>query len=79
MNPTHPPVLVNGIPVRIIDKDLNHHIKQLGPGIWPRSLELFNLLNIQEVNDLYLQARDVGTSNGIFDGAAYGTYPYNTI
>ncbi|KAG1769042.1 FAD binding domain-containing protein, partial [Suillus occidentalis] len=68
MNPTSPPVLVvgagpaglvaaltllhNGIPVRIIDKDLNPRIGQRGPGIWPRSLELFNFLNVPEVNDL---------------------------
>ncbi|KAG2040373.1 FAD binding domain-containing protein [Suillus americanus] len=68
MNPSHPPVLVvgagpaglvaaltllhNGIPVRIIDKDPNPRIGQRGPGIWPRSLELFNFLNVPEVNDL---------------------------
>ncbi|KAG2339392.1 hypothetical protein BDR05DRAFT_992038 [Suillus weaverae] len=68
MNSTHPPVLVvgagpaglvaaltllqNGIPVRIIDKDPNPRIGQRGPGIWPRSLELFNFLNVPEVNDL---------------------------
>ncbi|KAG2128829.1 FAD binding domain-containing protein [Suillus cothurnatus] len=68
MNPTRPPVLIagagpaglvaaltllqNGIPVRIIDKDPNPRIGQRGPGIWPRSLELFNFLNVPEVNDL---------------------------
>ncbi|KAG0702987.1 FAD binding domain-containing protein [Suillus ampliporus] len=68
MNSTHPPVLVvgagpaglvaaltllqNGIPVRIIDKDPSPRIGQRGPGIWPRSLELFNFLNVPEVNDL---------------------------
>ncbi|KAG0694761.1 FAD binding domain-containing protein [Suillus ampliporus] len=68
MNYTHPPVLVvgagpaglvaaltllqNGIPVRIIDKDPNYRIGQRGPGIWSRTLELFNFLNIPEVNDL---------------------------
>ncbi|KAG1745464.1 FAD binding domain-containing protein [Suillus paluster] len=68
MNSTHPPVLVvgagpaglvaaltllqNGIPVRIIDKDPNPRVGQRGPGIWPRSLELFNFLNVTEVNDL---------------------------
>ncbi|OJA20305.1 hypothetical protein AZE42_08330 [Rhizopogon vesiculosus] len=68
MNDNHPPVLVvgagpvglvaalmlvqNGIPVRIIDKDPNHHIGQRGPGIWPRTLEVFNFLDVPEVNDL---------------------------
>ncbi|KAG1742103.1 FAD binding domain-containing protein [Suillus lakei] len=68
MNSTHPLVLVvgagpvglvaaltllqNGIPVRIIDKDPNPCIRQRGPGIWPRSLELFNFLNVPEVNNL---------------------------
>ncbi|KAG1799865.1 FAD binding domain-containing protein [Suillus plorans] len=68
MNSTHPPVLVvgagpaglvaaltllqNGIPVRIIDKDPNPRIGQRGPGIWPRSFELFNFLNVPEVNEL---------------------------
>ncbi|KAG2752601.1 hypothetical protein P692DRAFT_20667657, partial [Suillus brevipes Sb2] len=42
-------LLQNGIPVRIIDKDPNPRIGQRGPGIWPRSLELFNFLNIPEV------------------------------
>ncbi|KAG0695595.1 FAD binding domain-containing protein [Suillus ampliporus] len=68
MNYTHPPVLVvgagpaglvaaltllqNGIPVRIIERDINHRIGQRGPGIWPRSLELFNFLDVPEVNNL---------------------------
>ncbi|KAG2125949.1 FAD binding domain-containing protein [Suillus clintonianus] len=68
MNSVHPPVLVvgagpaglvaaltlrqNGIPVRIIDKEPNPRIGQRGPGIWPRSLELFNFLNVPEVNDM---------------------------
>ncbi|KAG1745463.1 FAD binding domain-containing protein [Suillus paluster] len=42
----------NGIPVRIIDKDPNPRIGQRGPTIWPRSLELFNFLNVPEVNNL---------------------------
>ncbi|KAG2153642.1 FAD binding domain-containing protein [Suillus bovinus] len=68
MNSTRPPVLVvgagpaglvaaltllqNGISVRIIDKDPNPRIGQRGPGIWPRSFELFNFLNVPEVNEL---------------------------
>ncbi|KAG2052432.1 hypothetical protein BDR06DRAFT_957725 [Suillus hirtellus] len=68
MNSTHPPVLVvgagpaglvvaltllqNGIPVRIIDKDPNPRIGQRGPGIWQHSFELFNFLNVPEVNEL---------------------------
>ncbi|KAG1865749.1 FAD binding domain-containing protein [Suillus tomentosus] len=68
MNSTRPPVLVvgagpaglvaaltllqNGIPVRIIDKDPNPRIGQRGPGIWPRSFELFNFLNVPEVYEL---------------------------
>ncbi|KAG2118480.1 FAD binding domain-containing protein [Suillus clintonianus] len=45
-------LLQNGIPVRIIDKDPNPRIGQRGPGIQPRSVELFNFLNVSEVNDL---------------------------
>ncbi|KAG2113860.1 FAD binding domain-containing protein [Suillus discolor] len=45
-------LLQNGIPVRIIDKDPNPRIGQRGPGIWPRSFELFNFLNVPEVNEL---------------------------
>ncbi|KAG2066518.1 FAD/NAD(P)-binding domain-containing protein [Suillus decipiens] len=68
MNPTCPPVLVvgagpaglvaaltllqNGISVRVIDKDPNPRIGQRGPIVWQRSLEVFNFLNVPEVNDL---------------------------
>ncbi|KAG0708098.1 FAD binding domain-containing protein [Suillus ampliporus] len=68
MNYTHPPVLVvgagpaglvaaltllqNGIPVRIIERDVKHRIGQRASGIWPRSLELFNFLDIPEINNL---------------------------
>ncbi|OJA13427.1 hypothetical protein AZE42_05778, partial [Rhizopogon vesiculosus] len=45
-------LLQNGIPVRIIEKDPNPRAGQRGPGIWPRSLELFNFLNVPDVNDL---------------------------
>ncbi|KAG2043498.1 FAD binding domain-containing protein, partial [Suillus americanus] len=68
MHSVHPPVLVvgagpvglvaalallqNGVSVRIIDKDTHHRIGQRGAGIWPRSLELYNFLDVSEVNDL---------------------------
>ncbi|KAG2071737.1 hypothetical protein BDR04DRAFT_1134884 [Suillus decipiens] len=68
MNSVQPPVLIvgagpvglvaaltllqNGISVRIIDKDPHHRIGQRGAGIWPRSLELYNFLDIPEVNSL---------------------------
>ncbi|KAG2125947.1 FAD binding domain-containing protein [Suillus clintonianus] len=68
MNFTHPPVLIvgagpvglvaaltllqNGIPVRIIEKDHKPRMGQRGTAFWPRSLELFNFLNVTEVNDL---------------------------
>ncbi|KAG2071729.1 hypothetical protein BDR04DRAFT_1097681 [Suillus decipiens] len=66
MNFVHPPVLVvgagpvglvaaltllqNGISVRIIDKDPHPRIGQRGTGISPRSLELYNFLDVPEVN-----------------------------
>jgi 2-polyprenyl-6-methoxyphenol hydroxylase-like FAD-dependent oxidoreductase len=43
-------LLQNGISVRIIDKDPNPRIGQRGAGIWPRSLELYNFLDVSEVN-----------------------------
>ncbi|KIK47456.1 hypothetical protein CY34DRAFT_799419 [Suillus luteus UH-Slu-Lm8-n1] len=68
MDSVHPPVLIvgagpaglvaaltllqNGISVRIIDKDPHPRIGQRGAGIWPRSLELYNFLDVSEVNDL---------------------------
>ncbi|KAG1793055.1 FAD binding domain-containing protein [Suillus plorans] len=68
MNSVHPPVLVvgagpvglvaaltllqNGIPVRIIDKDHHPRIGQRGVGTWPRSLEVYNFLDVSEVNSL---------------------------
>ncbi|KAG2035873.1 FAD binding domain-containing protein, partial [Suillus americanus] len=45
-------LLQNGISVRIIDKDPHHRIGQRGAGIWPRSLELYNFLDVPEVNSL---------------------------
>ncbi|OAX35475.1 FAD/NAD(P)-binding domain-containing protein [Rhizopogon vinicolor AM-OR11-026] len=67
MDYNHPPVLIvgagpvglvaaltllqNGIPVRIIDKDPNPRIGRRGAGIWPRTLELFNFLDVPEIND----------------------------
>ncbi|KAG2035884.1 FAD binding domain-containing protein [Suillus americanus] len=68
MNSVNPPVLVvgagpvglvaaltllqNGVSVRIIDKDPHHRIGQRGAGIWPRSLELYNFLDVSEVSGL---------------------------
>ncbi|KAG2051896.1 FAD/NAD(P)-binding domain-containing protein [Suillus hirtellus] len=68
MTSVHPPVLVvgagpvglvaalallqNGIPVRIIDKDHHPRIGQRGVGTWPRSLEVYNFLDVSEVNSL---------------------------
>ncbi|KAG2158751.1 FAD binding domain-containing protein [Suillus bovinus] len=68
MHSVHPPVLVvgagpvglvaaltllqNDISVRIIDKDPHPRIGQRGSGIWPRSLELYNFLDVSEVNSL---------------------------
>ncbi|KAG2125965.1 FAD binding domain-containing protein [Suillus clintonianus] len=75
MDFTHPPVLIvgagpvglvaaltllqNGIPVRIIDKDPNPRIGQRGAAYWPRSLELFNFLNVPEINNLATPALPV--------------------
>ncbi|KAG2362741.1 FAD binding domain-containing protein [Suillus spraguei] len=68
MNSVHSPVLVvgagpvglvaaltllqNGISVRIIDKDPHPRIGQRGAGISPRSLELYDFLDVLEVNSL---------------------------
>ncbi|KAG2747567.1 hypothetical protein P692DRAFT_201932749 [Suillus brevipes Sb2] len=68
MDSVHPPVLIvgagpvglvavltllqNGISVRIIDKDPHPHIGQRGAGIWLWSLELYNFLDVLEVNGL---------------------------
>ncbi|KAH7907326.1 hypothetical protein BJ138DRAFT_1137595 [Hygrophoropsis aurantiaca] len=40
----------NNIPVRIIEKEPIHRIGQRGPGIFPRSLELFHFLGVPEIN-----------------------------
>ncbi|KAG1745453.1 FAD binding domain-containing protein [Suillus paluster] len=103
MNNIHPPVLIvgagpaglvaalslvqNGVRVRIIDKDPNPRIGQRGPGIWPRSLELFNFLNVPEVNDRgkltpLIRSYKPGTLEPLgrnFGGPAYGSYPSGTI
>ncbi|KAF9218456.1 hypothetical protein BS17DRAFT_720716, partial [Gyrodon lividus] len=42
-------LLRNGIPVRIIAKETEPRIGQRGPGIVPRSLELFHLLGVPQV------------------------------
>ncbi|KAH7912300.1 FAD-binding monooxygenase [Hygrophoropsis aurantiaca] len=43
-------LLRNNIPVRIIEKEPIHRIGQRGPGIYPRSLELFHFLEVPEVD-----------------------------
>jgi 2-polyprenyl-6-methoxyphenol hydroxylase-like FAD-dependent oxidoreductase len=45
-------LLQNGISVRVIEKDPNPRIGQRGAGIWSRSLELYNFLDVPEVNGL---------------------------
>ncbi|OJA17088.1 hypothetical protein AZE42_12196 [Rhizopogon vesiculosus] len=45
-------LLQNGISVRIIEKNLNIHIGQRASGIQPRTLELYNFLDVPEVNNL---------------------------
>ncbi|KZT07594.1 monooxygenase [Laetiporus sulphureus 93-53] len=36
----------NGIPFRIIEKEINFHVGQRGAGIQPRTLEVYNLLGV---------------------------------
>ncbi|KZT07593.1 monooxygenase [Laetiporus sulphureus 93-53] len=36
----------NGIPIRIIEKDIKYHVGQRGAGIQPRTLEVFKLLGV---------------------------------
>ncbi|KIJ67510.1 hypothetical protein HYDPIDRAFT_180357 [Hydnomerulius pinastri MD-312] len=43
-------LLHNGVPVRIIDKEPNHPVGQRGPGIWPRTFELFHFLRVPEIH-----------------------------
>ncbi|KAH7925947.1 hypothetical protein BV22DRAFT_398881 [Leucogyrophana mollusca] len=42
----------NEIPVRIIEKSPKYNVGQRGPGIFPRSLELFNFLGVPEINEV---------------------------
>ncbi|EIW77934.1 monooxygenase [Coniophora puteana RWD-64-598 SS2] len=42
-------LLRNGIPVRIIEKDPHSRLGQRGPGLMPRTLEIFDYLNVPEV------------------------------
>ncbi|KAG2153511.1 uncharacterized protein EDB93DRAFT_1135281 [Suillus bovinus] len=72
MHFVHPPMLIVGagsvglvaaltllqkdISVRIIDKDLHPRIGQRGSRIWPRSLELYNFLDVSDVNNLGIAA-----------------------
>ncbi|KAI6008112.1 FAD binding domain-containing protein [Pisolithus orientalis] len=41
----------NNVPVRIIDKELQHRPGQRGPGIQPRTFELFHILRIPEIHE----------------------------
>ncbi|EIW77502.1 hypothetical protein CONPUDRAFT_138883 [Coniophora puteana RWD-64-598 SS2] len=43
-------LLRNGIPVRIIEKETSYRAGQRGPGISPRTLEVFNFLCVPEIN-----------------------------
>ncbi|KAG2118319.1 hypothetical protein DEU56DRAFT_838716 [Suillus clintonianus] len=52
-------LLQNGIPIRIIDKDPKPHIGQRATSHWLRTLELFNSLNIPEINNLGVLASPV--------------------
>ncbi|KAH7930838.1 hypothetical protein BV22DRAFT_1124600 [Leucogyrophana mollusca] len=45
-------LLRNGVSVRIIDKESHYRIGQRGPGIFPRSLELFHFLEVPEVDEV---------------------------
>lgn len=36
----------NGVPVRIVEKDTQYHVGQRGPGIQPRTLEIFHFLGV---------------------------------
>ncbi|KAH7925919.1 hypothetical protein BV22DRAFT_1128595 [Leucogyrophana mollusca] len=45
-------LLRNGVSVRIIDKEPHYRIGQRGPGIFPRSLELFHFLEVPEVDEV---------------------------
>ncbi|KAI6117272.1 FAD binding domain-containing protein [Pisolithus croceorrhizus] len=41
----------NNVPVRIIEKELQHRRGQRGPGIQPRTFEVFHFLRVPEVNE----------------------------
>ena len=38
----------NGIPVRIIEKDAQHHVGQRGAGLMPRTLEVYRMLGVAD-------------------------------
>lgn len=42
-------LLKNGVPVRVVEKEINPRIGQRGAGIMPRSLELFQFLGVVDV------------------------------
>ena len=38
----------NGVPVRIIEKDAQHHVGQRGAGLMPRTLEVYRMLEVAD-------------------------------
>ncbi|KAL0954605.1 hypothetical protein HGRIS_003565 [Hohenbuehelia grisea] len=49
-------LLQNGVPVRIIEKDLEYHAGQRGAGVMPRTLEMYHFLGV--LPDVFAQSAD---------------------